>query len=328
MIALTYELTSYRGFLADFADFLGIHFLDNKLLFPEHYGSGYIKLIELTDDMEAIVSCFTLKHDVLFERKKDEKEYYTFICEEISGAKEYSIQIESDKLELTNETRSAMYLTSFLYDVKYFLKQSALVRSVRILLSEKWMKQYLGLDEKKSVLEKYIAMKTAGVWFKKVDVEAKELLNELLEETPVEKNLLFFQTRILRLVEKFFSSLNHEIQLLPTTSGISHEDIANIIKIESIIANDLSSPPPTIPQLARIVALSESKLKKLFKAVYGLPPYEYYQKQRMEKARHMLLTGKYSIKDVGYALGYANLSNFTLAFKKEYGELPSTLLKK
>ena len=47
----------------------------------------------------------------------------------------------------------------------------------------------------------------------------------------------------------------------------------------------------------------------------------------MQKARIMLLTGEHSIKDVGYTLGYANLSNFTLAFKKEFKMLPSDLLK-
>ncbi len=47
----------------------------------------------------------------------------------------------------------------------------------------------------------------------------------------------------------------------------------------------------------------------------------------MKKARLMLLSGDYSIKDVGYKLGYSNLSNFTLAFKKEFNQLPSIVLK-
>jgi AraC-like DNA-binding protein len=85
--------------------------------------------------------------------------------------------------------------------------------------------------------------------------------------------------------------------------------------------------PPTIKELAKEVAMSESKLKKIFKTVFGLPPYEYFQKHRMQKARIMLLSGDHSIKDVGYTLGYSNLSNFTLAFKKEFKMLPSDLLK-
>jgi len=47
----------------------------------------------------------------------------------------------------------------------------------------------------------------------------------------------------------------------------------------------------------------------------------------MQKARLMLLSGKYSIKDVGYTMGYSNLSNFTLAFKKEFNKLPSEITK-
>jgi AraC-like DNA-binding protein len=85
--------------------------------------------------------------------------------------------------------------------------------------------------------------------------------------------------------------------------------------------------PPTIKELSRVAAMSESKLKKVFKTVFGLPIYEYFQRHRMQKAKIMLMSGNYSIKDVGYSLGYANLSNFTLAFKKEFGKLPSNLVK-
>jgi len=47
----------------------------------------------------------------------------------------------------------------------------------------------------------------------------------------------------------------------------------------------------------------------------------------MQKARLMLLSGNYSVKDIGYTLGYTNLSNFTLAFKKVFGRLPSEVLR-
>jgi AraC-like DNA-binding protein len=69
--------------------------------------------------------------------------------------------------------------------------------------------------------------------------------------------------------------------------------------------------------------MSVSKLKSTFKKVYGTGIYEYYQKNRMLKAKAMLLTGKYNVKEVGTQLGYTNLSNFSLAFKKEFGILPS-----
>ncbi len=117
------------------------------------------------------------------------------------------------------------------------------------------------------------------------------------------------------------------MQTFQNRAGKSKNDILLAQKIETIITNDITIVPPTIKELARGIAVSESKLKKIFKIVYGLPPYEYYQRQRMQKAKQMLLSGDYSIKDVGYTLGYSNLSNFTLAFKKEFGALPRDVLK-
>ena len=42
-------------------------------------------------------------------------------------------------------------------------------------------------------------------------------------------------------------------------------------------------------------------------------------------AKVLLLSHKYSIKEIGLQLGYANFSNFSIAFKKEFNLLPSKL---
>jgi len=326
MIALQYELTTYKKFLEDIAAFLGLEIIDNSIHFPEKIGSGFMKLIILPGDVEAILSHFRLNHDFLLERKKNDKEYYTFCCEELKEVTEFSMTIESDTFEMKEDGRSAMYLTSFLYDIGYSLKSNAIASSVRVLLTPEWVKDYLGFDKKEGVLQQYLELKTSGVLYKKVDAESALIMNELLKEKPGH-SLLFYHTRILRLMDTFSNWLTEEIIRHPKTMNISAEDVARIREIESRITTDFSMPPPTIPELAKSVAISESKLKTLFKTVYGLPPYEYFQKHRMEKARLMLLSKKYSIKDVGYAVGYANLSNFTLAFKKQFNQLPSDLLK-
>ena len=81
MIALQYELTTYKKFLEDIAAFLGLEIIDNSIHFPEKIGSGFMKLIILPGDVEAILSHFRLNHDFLLERKKNDKEYYNNACE-------------------------------------------------------------------------------------------------------------------------------------------------------------------------------------------------------------------------------------------------------
>jgi AraC-like DNA-binding protein len=326
MIALQYELTTYKKFLDDIAGFLGLQIVDNTLRFPQQIGSGYMKLIELPGGVEAILSHFRLYHDFLLERKKTNKEYYTFCCEEIKEVTEFSMTIESDTFELKEDSRSAMYLTSFLYDVGYSLKSNSIASSVRVLLTPDWVKNYLGFDKKEETLQQYLELKTSGILYKKVDAQSALIMNELLKESKND-NLLFYHSRILRLIDTFSNWLTEETLRRPVTMNISAEDISRVRNVEEQLTKDFSVPPPTIPELAKSIAISESKLKTLFKAVYGLPPYEYFQKHRMEKARLMLLSREYSIKDVGYAVGYANLSNFTLAFKKQFSQLPSDLLK-
>ena len=57
---------------------------------------------------------------------------------------------------------------------------------------------------------------------------------------------------------------------------------------------------------------------------YGI--YAYYQKQRLQKANELLLSGKFSIKQAAFAVGYNSMGNFTLAYKKQYKKMPDNIL--
>jgi AraC-like DNA-binding protein len=56
--------------------------------------------------------------------------------------------------------------------------------------------------------------------------------------------------------------------------------------------------------------------------MYGDSIYAYYQKQRLQKAKALLQSGAYTIKEAALAVGYNNIANFTLAFKKQYKTMP------
>jgi len=327
MIEIKYDLTSYYKFLEQVAKSLDVKIINNTVIIPESTGTGYIKYIEVATGADALLSSFRLNRDLLVERKKTNREFYTFACDIVSNSDEFSMTIESDTFRHDKNDVSVMYLTSYLYDVGYFIKRDSLVRSVRIHLLPDWMKKNLGFDKKREVIQQYLELKTAGILFKKPDAESRQLMTDIFTTGDTDHPPLFYHSRLLSLLEKFSSWLTPEIINRHTALDISKVDIEKIRKIEALLTADLTAPPMTIAQLAKTIAVSESKLKTLFKAVYGLPIYEYFQKHRMEKARVMILSKEYSIKDVGYALGYVNLSNFTLAFKKQFGQLPSDLLK-
>jgi AraC-like DNA-binding protein len=325
MIVFQYKLTSYTSFLEQLASLLGTKLTDHHLILPEQYGSGFMRIAPLADGLEALVYHFKLKQELVLKREKTSTEFYTLIFDEIDQPSGASISINADQPESNAIRNAAIYLNSFLFDIESVLHKNVDIKGVRILLPVEWMQESLQIREKKHILEKYLNLKTAGIWYMPVDLELKELLYKVISTDPSPP--LFYQNKLLRIIERFFSWLYEEMQSLSTTSGVNRQDIEAAQKIEGIITQDITVLPPTIKELAKEVTMSESKLKKIFKAVYGLPPYEYFQKHRMKKAQLMLLSGNSSIKDVGYTLGYSNLSNFTLAFKKEFNMLPSDLVR-
>jgi AraC-like DNA-binding protein len=127
------------------------------------------------------------------------------------------------------------------------------------------------------------------------------------------------------LIERFFSRLYERSRSVLTSPKISRYDIHQLMHVEALLTENILTRPPTIDQLAQEAAMSSAKLKKLFKEVYGTSIYAYYQKQRLSVARDMLLSGDYSVKEVGLQIGYSNLSNFAAAFKKEFNLLPSEI---
>lgn len=326
MLPLQYKLTTYTGILQQLADYFEVAVVNNSFEIPEKIGTGFFKVFDFGNGVEAIAYNLKLNYDLILRREKNNNEYYTFVFDEFSQPGGFNITIASEEVAQDVDRTSIMYLTNYLFDIEMVLHKHIPVNGIRVLLTLPWMQQYLQVKDKEDVLEKYINLKASGVWNKSVDAESKELLHEVVHQSNAP--LLSYQNKILRIVEKFFVWLYDETQALQENAGISRLDIESAQKVEAILTNDATVIPPTITELAREVAMSESKLKKIFKTVYALPPYEYFQKHRMQKARMMLLSGKYSIKDVGYTLGYSNLSNFTLAFKKAFGKLPSEITRK
>jgi AraC-like DNA-binding protein len=80
--------------------------------------------------------------------------------------------------------------------------------------------------------------------------------------------------------------------------------------------------PPTIPQLARMVGMNQTKLKAAFKQLLNVTIYEYVLQRRMEVAVQMLVEAELSVAEIAYRVGYDYPANFSCAFKRYYGRLP------
>lgn len=113
----------------------------------------------------------------------------------------------------------------------------------------------------------------------------------------------------------------------PRCSGrMSRADISKIHRAREILFDRMESPPSLI-ELAREVGLNDFKLKQGFKEVFNQTAFGCLHRQRMEKARTILLEQRGQIITAASEVGYQNHGHFSVAFRKYFGITPSAYLK-
>jgi len=107
-------------------------------------------------------------------------------------------------------------------------------------------------------------------------------------------------------------------------SRVNSRDVRKMHEARDILDGNLDSLP-TLRELARRVGVSTTKLKQSYRAVFGVPVFEYARKERLLRAHSLLLEGALSVSEVAQYVGYHSLSHFSLAFKRQFDVLPSGL---
>jgi AraC-like DNA-binding protein len=327
MFVFEYDHLNYTALMQDFADKLGVPLQNGKFIFPRHIAIGFVQQVELQSRLQAMVFDYTFTDKYLGRRKKIKEEVYTLWFTEISVEGDVVLEIDNDKYRPANTSFSTVTLTSSLFDLVIEASPGTRFRGINVLLNNDWLADHLGVDGHTGLLQKYLSLKASRFNIEPIDIEYKRLMQEIITLVTGDEQFkqIAIQNRIMLLIERFFMRLAVKMQDTALSVKLPREDINRVMEVEALLTEDVFKSPPSITQLAKMVHVSETKLKNDFKTVYGMPIYQYFQKARMGAAKEVLQTQKYSIKQVAQELGYHNLSNFSIAFKKEFGMLPSKI---
>jgi AraC family transcriptional regulator len=82
----------------------------------------------------------------------------------------------------------------------------------------------------------------------------------------------------------------------------------------------------SLEALAQAVHLSPSHLRRLFKQTTGVAPHQYLIQLRVQRAKQLLQTRQFSIRDVAAQVGFADQSHLNRHFKRVFGVTPGGLL--
>jgi AraC-like DNA-binding protein len=328
MIVLNTNRTNYKEVLQDLAIWFDIPCRqDDFLVLQQPTGEGTFKAISLFDELQVLLADATFNETLVTVRKPSEERYFILHFDDVVINDTAILTVDDESLQKTNTRHSVARLTSTLFVNTETLPAGLHIKSIKILFNEKWLKKYMGMEPDDDVLQKYLSLKTESFDIEQLDAEYLALMDDLWnakKDDPLQN--IFLQNRVALLVERFFTRLYSKASLLKGEFDLSSEVIQKMITVQQVLSKDFSKLPPTIDEFSRMVSMSSTMLKKSFKTMYGDSIYSYYQKQRLQKANELLVSGKYNVKQTSEAVGFNNVSNFSLAFKKQFQKLPGDLV--
>jgi AraC-like DNA-binding protein len=326
MIIVHLKQTDYRELLTSISEQLQLQLNGDTLQLTHDIADGYFKVVELPNGLQALLSDIHYHVDVTYKREKSDVYFCILHFNDVELSDPIHFLRNGKQMFDKSTRRAGVTLSSSANDMSFTVKANTKAKSINILLPGRWINDNLNRYNELQVLSRYNAMRNTLIHPEPFDAQNRVLFDEVFQtDTTNPLQSMIVKNRIMLLLEHFLSRIYRKMEEDPSQAPrkIKASDMSKLMEIESLLVSDFTNPPPTIALLAEKNNMSVSKLKSAFKRVYGTGIYEYYQKNRMQKARSMLQTGQYNVKEVGTQLGYSNLSNFSLAFKKEFKMLPS-----
>ena len=134
---------------------------------------------------------------------------------------------------------------------------------------------------------------------------------------PLSLRKLFLGSRVMELLMLQIDQMQSEEK----TNGISNNNKELMFEVKHFLESNLE-PDFSIHSLAKSFGTNEYTLKKEFKSLFGKSIFDYWNHVRFDYAKQLLKDG-YSVQQLAFKLGYSNTQNFSTAFKRRFGVVPS-----
>lgn len=102
----------------------------------------------------------------------------------------------------------------------------------------------------------------------------------------------------------------------------SHCDAADLLAAEKTWRELAARADYNLVRAARLLHISLRQLERKCQRLFGCPPRQWFQLERMTRAAQLLAAGQ-SAKSIALELGYSQLANFSRDFKHHHGRCPT-----
>lgn len=307
-----------ENFLAAFAQTVGSRVENGRVSIPAEYGSGYVLGFLFGNYLRLIV-----RHYYLYEEMLIKRESFNLPATMIQIA--FNGILKEDQPEPANGDKSRKPLPSVIISTQGLTAEEHIPGGVnfnliKLAVDPAYLRELVSPEVDNLVIRTILDNNQPLIFEELVSPRLQEVVSDMIA-TPVVASLqrFFYKLKAEELICYLLMELvqRQDSSLQP----INITDLKALYMVRDNLISNLVEAPP-LPNLAILAGMSLSKLKRLFKQVFGSGPYSYYQTMRMKEAARLLQQNQLSVSEVGYRLGFSNLSHFTRMFEQHIGMKP------
>ncbi len=152
-----------------------------------------------------------------------------------------------------------------------------------------------------------------------------ELIQNLKVASDCENNLTqaYLEELFYKLLERILIlNLDKQTEGISTLKKIPRIEILERLNLAREFMHSNIDRPINLSQIASNAYLSTYHFLRLFKEVFGETPRQYLIRNRLEKARKLLVNTKLSVTDISLEIGFESISHFTRLFNRRFGSSP------
>jgi AraC-like DNA-binding protein len=322
-MVFSFSATPDFDFITHFAQHIQATLTDGVLEVPETLGQGYVRKLAFGPDFKITLHHYLLQEELIIKRNASGLGNELITIFFYNNEQPLGITYDNNPQVLfsrRDDSDSVIQVTSNDLSSSIRFPAHQPIQYMVVAIKPTRLQELLAVSNPNSVLQTIIGRGNSFLFFERMEAEPKLLLKKMATVNMTDNLSTFFmQNKVQELLYLLFHKLS--LRESVTHQPLNSADAGRLLYIRKAIISDLSVPP-VLPELAQMAAMSETKLKQLFKQTFGATIYNYYQQARMEEAAFLLKHGRRSVAQAGYELGFSNLSHFSRLFEKHYGQNP------
>jgi len=319
---LKIDIKGSYGLLGKLAELLGTTTEKGYLKIPENKGRGYLRGFLLGNSIAMMIRDCEFYDDLLTRRNPNPTPHERIIMSfnNVLPAKDNTAG------QTTIQNLPSVQIGKGGLNFELFYPSHTSFRSIILAIDAPNLKELLGAEVENKVLKTIIESNQRMIFEEFISPHIQKVALEIAEnDVPEALHPFYFRLKAEELICLLFAELLKRDDT--SIQALNERDAEKIYKIRDQIFAHLSRPP-VLDDLAKEAGMSKSKLKRLFKQIFGESIFNYYQSFRMREAARLLKERRLTVSEVGYEMGFSNLSHFTRVFEEHIGMKPKKFSQK